>query len=432
MKTFQTVLLGIFGFFIVAGVIAIASYGKFGGGSSDGSVPAAGVVWGTLDGAVIESALTKYNQANDNTLGITYRQVSESTFDQELTTALAENRGPDMVLLTSDRLLQHERKIFAIPYENYPERTYRDTFTQGTELFLSPSGVLAFPILVDPMVLYWNRILLNAEGIVRPPQLWEEVLSLVPKLTKSDSSFNITQSIIALGEYENVTHAKEILATMIMQAGNPIVIRRGDGQYQSILNNTLNLPEAPADAALRFYTEFANPVKPAYSWNRSLPSSQTAFIRGDSALYLGFASELFDIQAQNPNLNFDVTRMPQVRDAVTKTTFGTMYAVAILNQSANKAGAFSAALTLANPGMVQYFVDAFALPPVRRDMLGQAPTDPFMTVFYQDALIAQGFFDPDRNQSAQVFKRLIEDVTSGRSSLSSAVSEASGRLNALF
>lgn len=430
MKTFQTVLLVIFGFFIVAGVIAIASFGKF---SSFGNeeIPAEGVIWGTLDQNMAQDVIDLFNQDNDNILAVTYQQFSEEEFDTELTEALAEDRGPDMVIVTNDRLLKHEKKLYAVPFESLSERTFRDTFIQGAEMYIGQTGILALPIFVDPLVMYWNRTLFNTAGIAKPPRLWEEVTALVPKLTKSDTSFNITQSAVALGEHRNVLHATEILATMIMQAGNPIVIRSGE-KFQSIMSDRLDLPENPADAAVRFYTEFGNPVKPSYSWNRSLPLSKDAFIRGDVAMYFGFGSELFDIQEQNPNLNFDVTRMPQVRDAVDTSTFGTVYAIAVLNQSKKKPNAFRAATVLAGSIAAQLWVDAFVLPPARRDMLARTPTDPYKAVFYQDALISRGFYNADPVETDTIFSLLIEDVTSGRMPVSQAVSQADGRMDRLL
>jgi ABC-type glycerol-3-phosphate transport system substrate-binding protein len=219
---------------------------------------------------------------------------------------------------------------------------------------------------------------------------------------------------------------------MIMQAGNPITVRTPDGAVRSLLNERLDLPEVPANSAVRFYTEFSNPVKPSYSWNRSLPSSLASFTQGDSALYVGFAHEIYDIQKQNPNLNFDVARMPQVRDAAAQTTFGTIYALAVLNQSPRKAGAFQAAYILASGGAASFWSDGFGLPPARRDSLARLPTDPYKSVFFQDALIAHGFLDPDPASSDAVFGSLIEDVTSGRFAIDQAVLQAHGRLNQLL
>lgn len=430
MKSFPTVILIIFGVFIVAGVIMIASYGKF--GSSSDVVPAEAVLWGTLDKEKVNSVIDLYNQSHKNSLGVTYQHFSEEEFDTKLTEALAENRGPDAIIVTNERLLKHEKKIYPIPFTTIPERTFRDTFTEGSEIYITPNGVLALPFIVDPMVLYWNRTLFNAAGIAQPPSLWEEVTSLVPQLTRVDAARNVLQSTVALGEYRNIVHAKELLALMIMQAGNPITVRDVEGFVTSILSDRLSLPEAPADSAVRFYTEFANPVKPSYSWNRSLPSSKEFFTRGDLAMYLGFSSELFDIQEQNPNLNFDVTRMPQVRDAVQKSTFGSIYGIAILNQSPRKPNAFQALAILTGQEMSQFWVDIFGLAPSRRAMLAQPPTDPYKTVFYKDALITRGFLDPDPERSDALFGSLIEDVTSGRLMINQAITETDGKIEGLL
>ena len=430
MKSFPTAILIIFGLFIVAGVIMISSYGKF--GSSTDVIAAEAVLWGTLDQEKVNSVISLYNQAHKNALGVTYQHLSEEEFDTKLTEALAENRGPDAIIVTNERLLKHEKKIYPIPFTSIPERTFRDTFTEGSEVYIAPSGILALPFAVDPMVLYWNRTLFNAAGIAQPPSLWEEITALVPQLTRVDAARNVLQSTVALGEYRNIVHAKELLALMIMQAGNPITVRGADGFVTSILSDRLSLPEPPADSAVRFYTEFANPVKPSYSWNRSLPSSKEFFTQGDLAMYLGFSSELFGIQEQNPNLNFDVTRMPQVRDAVQKSTFGSIYGIAILNQSPRKPNVFQALTILSGQEMSQFWADVFGLAPARRAMLAQPPTDPYRAVFYKDALIARGFLDPDPEQANMVFGSFIEDITSGRLTINQAVVEADEKIGKLL
>lgn len=294
MRPFTVVLLVFFGLCIVGGVIAIAMVGKSGGG--DTQTPAVATVWGVLPSNMVDGVISAFNEDNDNVLQVTYRQVSTEDFDTELAESLAVGKGPDVVILSQSQLLRHEKKLYKIGFESYPERLFRDTFAEGTEGFMTNTSVLGFPILIDPMVMYWNRSLFTNARITRPPVYWDELLDLGDKLTKKDPSFNVSQSVIALGEYANVTHAREIIATLIMQAGDPITVRSGGDQVSFVLGDRFGLPEAPAHSALRFYTEFANPVKPAYSWNRSLPSSREAFLAGTLALYPGFGSELLELQ----------------------------------------------------------------------------------------------------------------------------------------
>lgn len=431
MRPFTAILLVLFGLFIVGGVIAIATIGKFGGGG-DTEVPAVAKVWGVLPENVVGGVIDTFNKSNDNVLQVTYREVSVEDFDTELAESLAAGSGPDAIIISQAQLLRHENKLYNVKFESYPERLFRDTFAEGTEIFMTNTGVLGFPILIDPMVMYWNRSLFTNARITRPPVYWDELLDLGDVLTKKDPAFNVSQSVIALGEYSNVTHAREIIATLVMQAGDPITVRSGGDQVSFVLGDRFGLPESPAHSALRFYTEFANPVKPAYSWNRSLPSSREAFLGGTLALYPGFGSELLELQERNPNLNFDMTPLPQHRDSTFVTTFGNIYAFALIKQSKNIGGAYRVATLLSGQQADTLWSEYADIPPARRDLLATPPNDPYDGILYDEALIARGFLDPDPSQSGSIFSNLIGNIASGRSTIERAVSEASAKLENLL
>lgn len=429
MRTFQTILLAIFGLFILAGVIALATFGTFGGGDA---VQARATIWGTLPADAVDQVISRYNDANDNTLAVTYQAFPPTTFAAEVVNALAAGRGPDAVIITDDQLVSYEDKLYAIPFTSLSERLFRDTYIEGSDLFVSRQGVLGLPILVDPLVMYWNRTLFNNARLASPPSYWDELIGMGKKLTVADASFNIVQSVIALGEYNNVNHAKEIIATLIMQAGNPITVRDAAGRIDSVMEDDLGLPEAPADSALRFYTEFANPVKPVYSWNRALPSSRSVFVRGDLAIYLGFGSELAGLQEENPNLNFDMASIPQVRDSTLEATFGRIYGMALVKQATNIPEAFKALSILAGKEAAPLWSEALQLSPARRDLLKEPPEDPYQAILYREGLIAASFLDPDPEQSSGIFRDLVANITSGKMPVSRAVSDASARLGQLF
>jgi hypothetical protein len=105
---------------------------------------------------------------------------------------------------------------------------------------------------------------------------------------------------------------KEILATLFFQSGNNITERSPvTGEVSAVIDKDLekefeDASGTPTESVLDFYTSFANPSKSLYSWNRSLPNSENAFLNGDLAFYFGYASEIKRIQDKNPNLNFDV------------------------------------------------------------------------------------------------------------------------------
>jgi multiple sugar transport system substrate-binding protein len=425
---FKTIILGFFAFFLIAGAITFATFK----GGRGGTAPISPItLWGTLSAQEVNT-LIQHIQVDLNTdFPVTYREIPAADFDRELVEALASGKGPDMIFLSQDLILRHQDKLFVIPFASFSERDFKDRFIQEGELYLSGAGSLALPFTVDPLVLYWNRTLFANAGVAQPPRYWDEMLALVNRLTERDERGNILRSAIGLGEFENVTHAKEILTTLIMQSGNPVVSGSSDAP-RVVLNERLGAPEPPTAAALRFYTEFANPVKPTYTWNRSLAPSQSAFLAGDTAMYIGFAGELFELRQKNPNLNFDVAPLPQVRDAAAKKTFGTMQGVAVLKSSPSIASAFQVLGILTQADVLGLWEGDTGLPPVRRDLLAEPQTDAFRSVFHNSALIAGAFLDPNPAATGILFRDMVQNVTSGRADVSSVVQDASSRLEQLF
>ena len=171
---------------------------------------------------------------------------------------------------------------------------------------------------------------------------------LTGKLTTIDQNGNITDSVASFGEYDNVNNAKALLSTLIMQAGSPIVsLDNTTGSFSSSLyQKSANSALSPAVSALTFFTDYSNPKKSVYSWNSSLPDSKDSFLAGNLATYFGFASEASDIANKNPNLNFDVTTVPQTLNATAKITFGELYGFAFLKSSPNNLAAFNLVSTL--------------------------------------------------------------------------------------
>ena len=328
-------------------------------------------------------------------------------------------------------MLSHRNKIFVLPYESFSERRFKDTYIEAAELYLDETGVIAFPFIVDPLVMYWNRDILSREGVAVPPQFWDEFFVLSPKITKRDRSSNILQATVALGEYGNITHAKDILATLMLQAGNPIVALGATGDIEPQLMKNFGFTVRPAESALRFYTEFSNPIKSVYSWNRALSPSQQLFLADQLAFYFGYASEFSDLTRANPNLNFDVALLPQSRDGK-RATFGKLQAFAVTNVSQNKEGALKVASILSGNFVLEEMAHITGLPPVSRKLLVSPPPDATSPVFYDSALISKAWLDPNAEISDRIFREMVESITSGRLRIGEALQEANDQLGVLF
>lgn len=428
---FQMIILGVFIFFIVAAVLAFASFS----GGNDGREIGEVTLWGSFDDALIDGYLRTLTDENSEINNVVYRQIPQKDFQTELVEALANGNGPDLFILDQSNLLRHWNKVQSFSYETISERQYKDTYIEEGELFLSDGGIKALPLTVDPLVLYWNRDIFAEAGFSNPPKHWDELFLLAERITKRDKANNIERATIAFGEFDNVTHAKDILATLILQAGGSIVVRQENGELTAALSPKVEAKNIiPAQTAMRFYTEFADPVKSVYTWNRSLPNSLDAFSQGKLALYVGYASEVATIQAKNEHINFDVAPLPQIEAGEQKRTltFGRLYAFAVPKAAQNVFGGTEIALYLSGEEPSKLFAQTVGIPSARRDVLSKEPNDPVELIFRNAALISRGWLDPHSEDTDKVFRRMVGDVTSGSRRLSETVQRANDELGAII
>ncbi len=427
MSNFQTILLGIFIFFIVIGV---AIFATLKGSSNKESIGI--VMWGTVPSDTFGPFVNKINEGLEKQLKITYIEKRPDTFDQEYIETLAKGGGPDAILLSQDLILRHRDTIIPVSYATFPERDFRDTFIAEGELYLAPQGIIAFPFSIDPLVMYWNRDSFTNAGLATYPRTWSDIAALTGFLTTRDAASNVSTSAVALGEFRNINHAKEILAALIIQAGNPITSYTAEGGVDNLFADRLSFATAPTETALSFYTKFSNPTDQLYSWNRALPTSKTYFLSGNLATYFGFASELSDIRTKNPNLNFDVAVLPQALSGKNRATFGNMLGLAISKSTKSPDNTLSVLAGLFNREAIAIWSESTKLPPVRRDLLLTRPQDPYLSIFYDSALISKAWLDPRPETTDTIFRDMIESVTSGKSRAGEAVSTAGIQIDNLL
>jgi ABC-type glycerol-3-phosphate transport system substrate-binding protein len=431
IRPFQIGLLAGFGLIAVVSLILLASYQGVGGQVSNpyGSKV---VIWGTFEQAAFTEVIQAIGREDRNFQSVSYVQKDSRSFADELVNAIAEGRGPDLVLLDHENLVSLRPKLQPISYDIFSTRTLRDNYVDGFEVFARSNGLYAVPLFVDPLVMYWNRDLFATGGLALPPATWESLVSTAEQLTLRDARRDILQSTVAFGEYENVQDAKGTLLALLLQSGSDLV-REGATRYEvGIDTSSGDTSRRPLFSTLQFFVEFSNVSSPLYSWNRTFDSDLSAFLGEKLTLYFAYGSESARIRQQNPNLNFDVVGVPQGAGATVKRTYGRFYGLAVVAASQNQSGAYQAALKLAADAPTATLSERLGLAPAHRSSLTITPEDPVRQTIFSQALIARGWLDPDPQASDETFRQMIEDVVSGRSSVGSAVADTTRRLELAF
>lgn len=429
MNNFQTILVAIFLAFFVFGVLIFSGVLKVGGGGNSSGISGKLVIWGTLPNDEV-SELFENIGGPDSTFTVDYIEKNNDTYEQNLIEAFAQDKGPDLFILSPDMIMKNHNFIYTIPYTSHSEKSFTSTFIDGADMLLTKEGILGYPLLSDPLVLYYNKDMLSNAGILFPPKTWDELFDLTPKLTKKDVDGTIKQSTIALGQYDNVDHAKEILSMMLLQSNNPILTRDDvNNTYRLTIRDSSPDGAYPFEQIVNFFLEFSNPSNVSYTWNRSLPNSMDMFTSNRMAFYVGYASELFKIQDVNPNLSFEPTVVPQTKGTDLKRTYSKMHTIVISKKSKNIASAFALTGLMLEPDFLRELSVRTSLPTNSRTLLAEKQEGSYLPTFFDSTVISRSWLDPNKDSTDIIFKELIENSLSNRVSVTEAISKASNQLD---
>ncbi len=428
ISLFQGILFGVFGIGAMIGLYVFATH-TGGGDTTIGPV----VVWGVLPKSDMETALATTVQTEPLLKDVSYIQKDRNTISADLAAAIATGGAPDLVLASQEELLSLAKLIEPVPFSTLPISTFNDAFIEEGKMLATPDGVgyYGLPFLVDPLVLFSNHAILASSGIAQPPTTWEALTGLVPHVAQITPAKQITRGLIALGTYDNVRNARGILSSLFLQTGIP-VSSYVNGSLAANLSGSSSGSATPGQAVLNFYTQFADPSKVSYTWNASLQNSRQAFLAGDLALYLGYVSEARFIASANPNLNFNVTPLPQPATANLKSAYGLLYSFMIPRGAKNPTGAYQSAALLTGLAAQSAAASATGLAPATLRVLATVPADPVAVVAYAEALYTKGWLSPMPTAVDPIFSSMITGVMSGRLSPATALTLSEGTLTSLL
>lgn len=433
---FQAALIALFIVFAVAGVAIFAvNPSVLTGGNPASSGSASVSVWGTINESAVANTLQSVGvNTPDSDLTVNYKEFSEDEIRSQLVNALARDEGPDALLIPHTHLLQFDEFLISVSAEAYSPRKFRNNFIEGGEIFMQESGIKALPFAVDPLVMYWNRDMLTQTGFVSPPDTWADMNRYTQRITETGDGQRIDQSAVAMGTANNIRPAPAILSSLIMQTGNSITgFRDNAGRFTSTLTDN-QAGSQGAEAALRQYTQFANPASEAYSWNETFQSARRAFIGSQTAMYFDFGTAIDDVRARNPNLNFDVTTIPQ-RSNGKRRTYAKIYGLGILDtvSKARQARVFSVLQRVTGPQVSQALLAETNLAPAHKQVVSSAqPDQAYKSTLLNAAVTARGWIAPNPQQADRIFNQMINNVVSGQSEVAGAVSIADSALDKLL
>ena len=437
LRPFELALVIVFGTLAIGALVLLSSFSPSGSTPEEEGYVGPVQIWGTIPAGPVNSVLLDIASSNEFYEQVSYRFIPANSFNDRLVEALADGAGPDMILISHEGLVDQRKRIRSVSYENWPVRDLQDTYIDGSLVFALSDGIYGTPILVDPLMMYWNRDTLTNNGFLSAPKTWEELVNVqLPEMIDRSFDRTINRGVVAFGVYDNTQNAFGALSTLLIQSGSDMVSDRIESDrvvYDVSLNKNTSAPgSAPLTNSLSFYLRFGQPSNTLYSWNRSFSSDRSEFISEDLVFYFGYGSEGRELEALNPNLNFDIAEVPQSISADVRRTYGKFYALSPLKSSDNMAGTFKVISALSSNSAMSSLAEKVNMVPTKRSLVTQGTDDIFTRVAYKSAPIAYGWLMPNLPEAEAVFSEMVSDVNENRSIVNNAANDAEVKISRLY
>jgi ABC-type glycerol-3-phosphate transport system substrate-binding protein len=253
--------------------------------------------WGLWeDPNVMQKAIDDFQKENPNIIVKYEKQDIKQQYKSRLLTRIKNGNGPDIFQFHNTWVSQMNDYLTPIPTDVITPADFRKAYYPVIASDVIKNGAIyGIPLQIDTLALYTNTDLLEASSVDVPTN-WEDFGKDARMLTVKDENGKIQTAGAALGTYDNITHAPDILSLLFIQNGANIF--------------DLSSTSTQSTDTLTYYTDYAG--KDSNVWDSSLDPSLLAFAKGNLALYFGYSWDLFAIQAMNPSLHFQITPVPHL------------------------------------------------------------------------------------------------------------------------
>ncbi len=251
--------------------------------------------------------IEKYEAENPG-VKISYAIQPLSNYESLLYTRLEQAQdtnepAPDIAMIHNSWLPKFEKYLFPLPSTIMSIDTYeKEFYPTALADFTGKNGdIYAIPLQIDGLMVIYNKDLLADAGYSTPPSDWDSFMEAAQKLTKRDKKGIISQSGLAVGTAENITHSTDILLYFFLQ--NLARIMDED-------KTVINLSSERAVTAFEKYTSFAN--EKDSTWEGYLPNDLSYFVQGKLAMMFGTSWRALEILERTEDIEFGLAPLPRL------------------------------------------------------------------------------------------------------------------------
>lgn len=295
IKNILRILIGLAVIILVGAFIFFVASALFGNKKSD-SGNAELTFWGLWeDSKTMQVIIDDFQRQNPN-IKVNYAKQDIKQYRETLSTRIENGNGPDIFLFHNSWYPMFSKVLLPFPSDTISADEFLNSFYPVTQKDLVKNGAIyGIPMEMDTLSMYVNKDIFSSAGLSYP-KTWNDFIDSSRTLTVKDEEGKIKTAGAAMGTYDNINHAPDILSLLFLQNG--VNLEDIEGSKDRFLG------------AFNFYTSFATDANNV--WDNTLDPSLLAFSKGNLAMYFGYSWDFFTIKAFNPELNFEITTVPQL------------------------------------------------------------------------------------------------------------------------
>lgn len=259
--------------------------------------------WGLWEEkATMQPLLDEFHTLQPN-ITVDYIKQDPKQYLDRVKTRFKNGTGPDIFRYHNSWLPQMNGLLLPLSTDVISKEDFQNVFYPVIQNDVAANGAIyGVPLGIDTLAMYVNTEIFQAAS-ADVPQDWNEFAQVARSLTNKPQDGKIRTSGAAMGTFDNINHAPDIVSLLFLQNGADLT---------DIAKTAKNASEA-----LDFYISFAK--GDGSTWDSTLDTSMMAFAKGNLAMYFGYSWDFFIIRAINPTLAFEMYPMPHVRGGKSMT-----------------------------------------------------------------------------------------------------------------
>jgi len=443
-KRFLYIAGGVFVLFvIIILVFAITARNK---GTQSSTTNGTLTVWEYADDTSAYSVLDSTFESNHKGIKVNIVKKDMKDYLNASVNEIAAGKGPDVWAVPNDWMVAYHDKMVPMPdgkLTTDKKRTDAEVYkgiypgVAATDNIFD-NKVYGMPLSIDTLSLYYNVDILGKKlneiiqgddqsltDTAQPllnngPKNWDELVYLSRLLTNKSGN-DVSQAGITLGT-SGITNANDILTLIMLQNGAKMTSDDNSSAQFHTAQNVFSGVSYPGTKALDFFTSFAKSGNDNYAWNDSLGDSLRAFAEGKAAMFIGYSSQEQDIKRINPNLNYNIINVPQIKETKNPVNFASYTTYTVTKAAKDQNLAWDFVLSLQDQNNVNAYLAATKKPPALSESLNtdndQSPT-------------ARNWYKPDPQKTNDIFATMIKQVNDGKNA-QTAIENAASQVTTLL